>query len=255
VRIGVNCHPTHWDASELTELIKGLQDLGCFGVRFPLWLGNEDHYSRFVDLCLQKQIDVLPVLDRRSFMEAQIDAQDYQPGLQHWKGQFPQLARWQVGNEPDQPAISSWHLSKSSFIKLLNDAQAVLPDRELVAGGLVHVEFSYFDVIPAAIRHAVHPYAQSGMTVGNLLALCKRQGKAPVCTEFGSDELNEADRGPWFSNMLVALWRNGVEEAYAYCYSKRQHTKMGLVEPDGKVTNSYAAVKNAIPNIAGPPPA
>lgn len=162
------------------------------------------------------------------------------------------LRRWQIGNESDQPAISSWFLDKSDFKTLLNDAKVVFPAAEgysLVAGGLVHVDFTYFAEIPSGIRHAVHPYDKTAQTVGQLLALCKQGDPHPICTEFGSDETNEDERGPWFSNMLLALRAHGVEEAFVYCYSKRQHTKMGLVEPDGKVTNSYAAVKHGIPNV------
>lgn len=83
MKVGVNCHPTHWETGELAELIKALQDLGCSGVRFPLWRGNESHYRAFVDLCLPAGIEVLPVLDRRAFLAEHVEGvvKNYPAGM------------------------------------------------------------------------------------------------------------------------------------------------------------------------------
>lgn len=250
MQVGVNCHPTHWNHNQLPKLVQELKHLNCFGVRFPLWRGHQNQYRRFVDLCTTANIDVLPVLDNRSFTAKQLVDKNFRAGISYWKGKFPSLHRWQVGNEPDQPnSPSSWFLDKPTFQKLLNDAVAALPGDQVVAGGLVHVDFSYLDVAAAGVRRAVHPYAKDGSNVGPLLDLCVRNGAMPLCTEFGSPEADELMRGPWFSEMLIALSQTGVGQAYVYCYSKRQDGAMGIVEADGTETNSYAAVRNAIPGV------
>lgn len=257
MKLGINSHPlNHWTVEELPGLADELAALGVHSVRFPVWRqeGSVKVYTTFVEQLQIRGIEPLVVFDRNSFQS--FAPPGIRSGLQYWKRYLPAISRVQMGNEPDQPdSPSSWYVPKRTFYRYLQIAQDVFPDAEIIAGGLVHVDFSYLDGLPEGVVPAIHPYAQDQESVGTLFAEVRNHTDRPfICTEFGSDAGNDGLRAEWLSQFVVALWKEHIDEAWLYCFSKRQDEGFGIVDHEGWPTETYAAYQAAIPAVVGEPP-
>jgi hypothetical protein len=195
------------------------------------------------------------VLDSNAFTAQAWGQQAFRAGCEYWANRFPDATFIQAGNEPDQGgAERSSSQTRDDFYRLIAAARNAWPNATIVAGGLVHVDFTYLEGLGGAGADiaAIHPYAQTGDSVGALFAECRNHTDLALwATEFGAPVGQFPDpheRAVWFTEMIVGLWRAGVEAAIVY--------RLDAVDEEGfdiAGTESEAAFFDAQPAVDGPP--
>ena len=263
--IGINANPTQGFTAD--ELIS----LKVQAVRFPLWRGHQERYAAFARDAQAAGLQLLPVLDFRSFTPAGLASRDRIERRVHWwrsiLGPTAPVLAWQFGNEPDQPnSPSSWKMEPGAFSSLLRSARCVLgEDTRILAGGLVSGNPAYLDGVDLSPVDAIaiHPYTQTPETIELLLDLYQTKlremgvrqpaSRRPWITELGAprDAFNsEHEHALWHSHMIAKLAELTIPACFVFCYSDLMAPGFGLVDENRNPYESYAAVANA----SQPPP-
>lgn len=198
--------------------------------RWPLWLGFEAEAKARYAYCLANAIIPILVLDRNSFKADEWANADYSARCLYWASMFPTAEYVEAGNEPDSNSPSSSYQTKVQLQTLVRICIMCWPYAQIIQGGLVVVDWNYLagiDDLPSIhAPHivALHPYAQTGATVGALVAAARQYTNKPLwATEFGIEQgtfgasaPGEHKRAQWFSGMLTGLDTAGVEVAIVY---------------------------------------
>ena len=225
--------------------------------RFPLWRGFD--YHDFIADLEAHHVAAVPVLDRRAFTEYEWRHRRFRRRLLYWRDRYPSLRYLQVANEPDQPnsESSSW-MDQLGFWRLLKQARPLWPETQMIAGGLVHVDFSYLHFIPHGYIAAFHPYTQTPETIAALVDAIRQHWDGPLwCSELGipldfAGSVHEA--AVWFSQMLEALWLLEIEAVIQFpWHAIMEPAFVPMIGADDVATEVYAAVRDASPFVSGRP--
>src|SRR5579872_335599 len=195
------------------------------------------------------------VIDRESCTTWGWAHHAYQGSCNLLAAKYPDPEWVEAANEPDGTGDSSSAMDKADFWQLIRAARTAWPHTKLISGGLVAIDFSYFAGVQmmGANYAGAHFYAQTGDTLPAIIAACRQATTLPIaCTEFGGQLSlwpSEHDRAVWYSGMIVAGWEQGLTMMLAYRYDENGQG-FGI-----QGTESEAAVVDAVPNVAGPPPA
>lgn len=160
-----------------------------------------------------------------------------------------------VGNEPDDPGASSWHMPPAEFLALVAECSALIrqrcPRAKIVGGGLSSGQSEWLAPIVRDLRPLIdaqdcHPYAKSSSEAAALLqAYSAVLGDLPLVVLEWNRPRDEID------GFLRMLSQTTLAAAF-FCWSDGMVDGFGLVDRRGNPKHELGAMQAAL--MALPPP-
>lgn len=261
--VGINANPTNG--------IVPYDVQGLSYARFPYWIVQNRYYdyNPFINGVLDQGMYVQVCFDSRTFPDS-----DYIGTLQRIKDRNPRIDWIQTGlNEFDNRSESSSYATPARVDRIIEATRRVFGDNIFITAPAVVSGNG-----PAKLRQlknlhlcnalAFHPYGirpdQDFPTedwgfgyIGDVLSIYQQianaHGLQVECSEIGFDKTwfvdDEHSRAQCHSRMLLSLASLGAHRAAVFTLPYIAHPHFSLLDENGHITESYAAVWNAGPTI------